>query len=115
MAVNAALDAGARQVYSCSTHGVFTEPALDRIENMGIEEMVVTDTLPSAVSTNMDKVTVLSVASLLGEAMSRIHEGRSVGEALRRSLTPLPRDRGRLKRHRNPFPRLRGKVGMGAQ
>ena len=80
LAVNAALDAGARQVYSCSTHGVFTEPALDRIENMGIEEMVVTDTLPSAVSTNMDKVTVLSVASLLGEAMSRIHEGRSVGE-----------------------------------
>ena len=78
--MNAALEAGAKEVYSCSTHGVFTEPALDRINNMGIKEMVVTDTLPSACSTSLPKLTVLSVASLLGEAMSRIHEGRSVGE-----------------------------------
>ena len=80
LAVNAALDAGAREVYSCSTHGVFTSPAVDRISDMGIREMVVTDTLPSACSTNEPKIKVLSVASLLGEAICRIHEGRSVGE-----------------------------------
>ncbi len=80
LAVNAALEAGAREVYSCSTHGVFTSPAVDRISDMGIREMVVTDTLPSACSTNVPKIKVLSVASLLGEAICRIHEGRSVGE-----------------------------------
>ena len=80
LAVGAVLNAGAREVYSSSTHGVFTSPAVDRLDSMGIEEMVVTDTLPSAAATNLSKVKVLSVASLLGEAICRIHEGRSVGE-----------------------------------
>jgi ribose-phosphate pyrophosphokinase len=79
-AVQATLAAGAKEVYSCSTHGVFTNPALDRINNSQIKEMVVTDTLPSAARTESPKVKVLSVASLLGEAICRIHEGRSVGE-----------------------------------
>ena len=80
-AVRVCLDNGAREVYSCSTHGVFTAPAMDRIGASDMREIVVTDTLPSAsASTVCGKVTVLSVASLLGEAISRIHEGRSVGE-----------------------------------
>lgn len=79
-AAQAALGAGAKEVYSCSTHGVFTNPALDRINNSKIQEMVVTDTLPSPIDTGSPKVKVLSVASLLGEAICRIHEGRSVGE-----------------------------------
>ncbi len=80
-AVRVCLENGAREVYSCSTHGVFTSPAMDRIGASDMREIVVTDTLPSAAaSTTCGKVTVLSVASLLGEAMSRIHEGRSVGE-----------------------------------
>ena len=79
-AVRVCLDNGAREVYSCSTHGVFTAPAMERIDASDMREIVVTDTLPSAVSATCGKVTVLSVASLLGEAISRIHEGRSVGE-----------------------------------
>ena len=79
-AVQAALAAGAKEVYSCSTHGVFTNPALDRINGSQIKEMVVTDTLPSATETASSKVKVLSVASLLGEAIYRIHGGHSVGE-----------------------------------
>ena len=80
-AVRVCLDNGAREVYSCSTHGVFTAPAMDRIGASDMREIVVTDTLPSASSSTVcGKVTVLSVASLLGEAISRIHEGRSVGE-----------------------------------
>ncbi|MDE2900461.1 MAG: ribose-phosphate pyrophosphokinase, partial [Chloroflexota bacterium] len=75
-AVRVCLENGAREVYSCSTHGVFTSPAMDRIGASDMREIVVTDTLPSAAaSTTCGKVTVLSVASLLGEAMSRIHEG----------------------------------------
>jgi len=79
-AVQAALNAGAKEVYSCSTHGVFSKPALDRINNSQIKEMVVTNTLPSATSADSPKIKVLSVATLLGEAICRIHEGRSVGE-----------------------------------
>ena len=79
-AAQAAMEAGAQEVYSCCTHGVFTSPALDRINDSRIHEMVVTDTLPSAANAASPKVTVLSVASLLGEAICRIHEGRSVGE-----------------------------------
>ena len=79
-AAQAALDAGATEVYSCSTHGVFTNPSIDRINNSNIHEMVVTDTLPSATRADSPKVKVISVASLLGEAICRIHEGRSVGE-----------------------------------
>ena len=79
-AAQAAMDAGAKEVYSCCTHGVFTSPAVDRINSSRIHEMVVTDTLPSATKADSPKVTVLSVASLLGEAICRIHEGRSVGE-----------------------------------
>ncbi len=79
-AVRAVVNAGAKEVYSCSTHGVFTPPALDRINESKIHEMVVTDTLPSAANADSSKVKVLSVASLLGEAICRIHEGRSVGE-----------------------------------
>lgn len=79
-AVQAAIDAGATEVYSCSTHGVFTKPALDRINTSNIREIVVTDTLPSATRADSSKIKVLSVASLLGEAICRIHEGRSVGE-----------------------------------
>ena len=79
-AVQAVVNAGAKEIYSCSTHGVFTEPALDRINNSQIKELVVTDTLPSATSAESPKIKVLSVARLLGEAICRIHEGRSVGE-----------------------------------
>lgn len=79
-AVQAALNAGAKEVYSCSTHGVFSKPALDRINNSQIKEMVVTNTLPNATRADSPKIKVLSVATLLGEAICRIHEGRSVGE-----------------------------------
>ena len=80
-AVRVCIENGAREVYSCSTHGVFTAPAMERIGQSDMREIVVTNTLPSAMALEAcGKVTVLSVASLLGEAISRIHEGRSVGE-----------------------------------
>ena len=58
------------------SHGVFCEGAFERLEASPIEELVVTDTLPHGVLP--DRVTELSVAGILGEAVQRIHEERSL-------------------------------------
>lgn len=71
-------DKGARDVYVCATHPVFSGPALERLENAPIKEVVVTNTIPLDEKTLPSKITQLSVAPLLGEAISRIHEGESV-------------------------------------
>ncbi|MCD6568106.1 MAG: ribose-phosphate pyrophosphokinase [Dehalococcoidia bacterium] len=74
---NALVENGATEVYSCCTHPVFSGSAIERMKSSPIKEIVVTDTIP--LKENLDKVTVLSVASLIGEAIHRIHTGLSVG------------------------------------
>ncbi|MDP2950726.1 MAG: ribose-phosphate pyrophosphokinase [Chloroflexota bacterium] len=71
---------GAAEVYACCTHPVLSGPAVQRIEEAPIRELVVTDTIPLAVEKRLPKITVLSLAPLLGEAIGRIHTGHSVGE-----------------------------------
>ncbi len=78
-AVTALLEEGAKEVYSCCTHPVFSGPALRRIEGSPVKEVVVTDTIPLRHNNGLDKITVLTVASLFGEAIRRIHGGHSVG------------------------------------
>jgi ribose-phosphate pyrophosphokinase len=70
---------GVREVYSCATHGVFSSSALERIAESPLAEVIVTDTIPLPEGPEVDKVTVLSVAPLFGEAIKRIHRGESVG------------------------------------
>ncbi len=70
---------GVREVYACCTHPVFTKPAIQRIASSPVKEVVVTDTIPVADSKKLDKITVLPIAPLLGEAIRRIHTGLSVG------------------------------------
>ncbi len=70
---------GAREVYASATHPILSEPAVQRIEESSIKELVVTDTIPLSPEKRLPKITVLSVAPLLGEAIQRIHTGRSVG------------------------------------
>ena len=77
--VQALKDAGVTDVYSCATHPVLSGPGIQRIEQSEIVELVVTDTLPLPEEKRNGKITVLSVAPLLGEAISRIHGGSSVG------------------------------------
>ena len=77
--ISALLERGARQVYACSTHAVFSGPAVERIASSQLERMVVTNTVPVKNGKLADKVTVLSIAPLLGEAIKRIHTGQSVG------------------------------------
>ena len=78
-AVTAILAAGATEVYSCCTHPIFSGPAIQRIASSPVKEIVVTDTVPLSGEKKLDKITVLSISSLLGEAIHRIHTGLSVG------------------------------------
>jgi ribose-phosphate pyrophosphokinase len=78
-AVETLLEHGASAVYSCCTHPVFSGAAIERIGKSPVREVVVTDTLPSNGKKKIDKITVLSIAPLFGEAIHRIHTGLSVG------------------------------------
>jgi len=77
--VAALQERGVKEVYSCCTHPVFTGSAIQRIDACPVEEVVVTDTLPVAGDKKLDKIKVLPIAPLLGEAIRRIHTGQSVG------------------------------------
>ena len=78
LAANALIENGAKEVYACCTHPVLSGPAIERIENSQIRELVVTNSIPLPEEKHIDKITVLSVAPLIGEAITRIHELKSV-------------------------------------
>ena len=69
----------ATEVYACCTHPVLTGPASQRIASSPVKEVVVTNTIPVTAEKKLDKITVLPIASLLGEAIHRIHTGLSIG------------------------------------
>jgi ribose-phosphate pyrophosphokinase len=71
--------AGARAVYAAATHALLTGPAVERLRDSPIEELIVTDTVYQPLRKRLPNMTVLSVSLLLGEAISRIHTGESVG------------------------------------
>lgn len=71
---------GATAVYACCTHAVLSGPARERVANSSINEMVVTNTIPLNSEQKHDKITVLSVAPLIGDAIKRIHDDWSVSE-----------------------------------
>jgi len=77
--VNALLERGATEVYSCCTHPIFSGPAIERIAKSPVKKVVVTDTIPVDKKKRLDKITVLPIAPLLGEAIHRIHTGLSIG------------------------------------
>jgi ribose-phosphate pyrophosphokinase len=77
--VNALLKQGVTKVYACCTHPVFSGPAIQRIAASPVKEVVVTDTIPVNDDKKLNKITVLPIASLIGEAIHRIHTGLSVG------------------------------------
>ncbi|HKB49535.1 MAG TPA: ribose-phosphate pyrophosphokinase [Ktedonobacterales bacterium] len=77
---------GARNVYAAVTHGVLSGPAIERLRDAAITELVLTDTLPLPAEKRLPNITVLSVAELLAGAILRIHEGRSVAELFRKSI-----------------------------
>jgi ribose-phosphate pyrophosphokinase len=78
-AVSALLQQGAKEVYACCTHPVLSGGAIENIQKSPVKEVVVTDTIPITGSKKLKKMTVLTVAPLLGEAIHRIHTGLSMG------------------------------------
>src|SRR6187401_3311619 len=70
---------GVTEIYACATHGVLSDPAIDRIAASNLREVVLTDSVPLPERKRLAKITTLSVAPLIGEAIRRIHRGESVG------------------------------------
>src|SRR5258706_1300172 len=70
---------GVDEIYACATHGVLSDPAVDRLRESNLREIVLTDSVPLPAVKRLPKITTLSVAPLIGEAIKRIHRGESVG------------------------------------
>ncbi|MBI83867.1 MAG: ribose-phosphate pyrophosphokinase [Planctomycetaceae bacterium] len=70
--------AGARDIFVAATHGVLCGPAIDRLQASPVSQIVLTDSIPLAAEQQIEKIKVLSVASLLGEAIKRIHHDESI-------------------------------------
>ncbi|MGH1551216.1 ribose-phosphate diphosphokinase [Streptomyces sp. L7] len=77
-AADALYASGAEDVIVAATHGILSGPAVDRLKNSRVSRFVFTDTLPTAASTGLDKVEVLSVAPLIAHAIREIFENGSV-------------------------------------
>lgn len=78
LAANALVEKGAKAVYACCTHPVFSGPAMSRIQSSPIKELVITNTIELPEEKRIDKITSLSLAPLLAEAIIRIHNEKSV-------------------------------------
>ncbi|KJS85665.1 MAG: ribose-phosphate pyrophosphokinase [Peptococcaceae bacterium BICA1-8] len=76
----ALLERGAKSVFACCTHAVLSGPAITRLEKSPITELVTTNTIPLTKEKSLDKLKVLSVAPIMGEAIIRIHEDLSVSK-----------------------------------
>lgn len=77
-AANALKERGAVEVDACCTHGVLSGPALQRINESAINELLVLDTIELPEEKKIDKITMVSVADLFAEAISFIHKGESI-------------------------------------
>ncbi|MFY3791156.1 ribose-phosphate diphosphokinase [Ureibacillus sp. MALMAid1270] len=78
LGANALMQNGAKEVYACCSHPVLSGPAIERIENSPIKELVVTNTIQLPDEKRSPKVKQLSVANLMAEAISRVYENKSV-------------------------------------
>jgi ribose-phosphate pyrophosphokinase len=74
----ALVDRGAKEIYACCTHGVLSGPAIERIKNSPIQELIITNTIPLPKEKRIDKIRILSVAPLFAEAIDRIYEDIAV-------------------------------------
>jgi len=77
--VSALTERGVKEIYACCTHPILSGAAIQRIASCPLKEVVVTDTVPVPDTKRLDKITVLPIAPLLGEAIHRIHTGLSIG------------------------------------
>lgn len=79
-AANALKERGAVEVDACCTHGVLSGPALERINNSAITELLVLDTIELPEDKKIDKITMVSVADIFADAINCIHKGVSISQ-----------------------------------
>jgi len=70
--------AGAKDIYAAITHPILANPAIERIEKCPLKKLIVSDTIPISSDKSSDKIEVISIANLFGEAITRIHEAKSI-------------------------------------
>ena len=73
-------DHGAKEIYAACTHGILCGPAIERIQNSSIKELVITNTVPLTTEKQIEKIKVLSIAPLFAEAIQRINEAKPLGD-----------------------------------
>ena len=105
---------GVDEIYACATHGVLSDPALERIADSSLREVVLTDSIGVPQAKRASSIIRLSVAPLIGEAIRRIHRGESVGALFSSEVSftqemilwedGLPGDDGDLTPGRDPSP-----------
>ena len=78
-AAQAIKDAGALDVYICATHALFSGPAIERLKEAPVKEVIVTNTINLPEDKKLDKIKVISLGPLLAETIERIHEGKPMG------------------------------------
>lgn len=74
---------GAKTIYAGCTHGILSGPAIERLQNSPIKELVITNTVPLTEEKRIDKIKVLSIAPLFAETIKRLNEGKPLGELLK--------------------------------
>ena len=78
-------NSGAVRVLAVTSHGVLAGPAIERLNDSPIEELIITNSVPLNGKDKLTKkIRVLSIASLLGDAIRRIHEDRSISELFKK-------------------------------
>jgi len=77
-AAEALVEHGAKEIYACATHPILSGPAIERIQNSAIKEVVVTDTIPLSKEKQIPEIKVLSISSLFAQAILNVYENRSV-------------------------------------
>jgi ribose-phosphate pyrophosphokinase len=77
-AAEAAINKGAKSVTAIATHGVLSGPAINRLENAPIKNIIVTDTILIAEEKKLNNMKIVTVADVFGAAINRIHNGESV-------------------------------------
>ncbi len=79
-AANILKENGAKEIYAGAAHGVLVGPAIERIQNSPIKELVVTNTIPIEPEKMIDKIKVVSIAPLFAEAIKRVNESKPLGD-----------------------------------
>jgi ribose-phosphate pyrophosphokinase len=72
------MDKGANSVIAAATHGILSDPAIERLKAAPIKELIITDTISVEKEKQLPNMKIVSVADVFGEAIKRIHNGESV-------------------------------------